>query len=148
MLIRSYNKSDTTAIMDLLKLNTPEYFSPLEEPDLIDYLHNHAVNYFVVEINEGIYGCGGYNKSDNPELIRISWDIIHPQYQGKGLGTELTNFRIKEIQKIPGVKIISVRTSQLVYRFYEKFGFVLKEVAKDFWAKGFDMYRMERGIHL
>jgi [ribosomal protein S18]-alanine N-acetyltransferase len=55
----------------------------------------------------------------------------------------LTQYRINRIKEIDTVEIISVRTSQLVFKFYEKFGFVLKEIAKDYWAEGLDMYRME-----
>ena len=45
-----------------------------------------------------------------------------------------------------GVKTITVRTSQLVYKYYEKFGFQTKEIIKDFWAKGYDLYRMEYAV--
>lgn len=31
----------------------------------------------------------------------------------------------------------------LVYKFYQKQGFVLKATHKDYWAKGIDMYYME-----
>ena len=69
---------------------------------------------------------------------KLSWDIFHPLHQGKGLSTKLTQFRIEALKKYPSVKTISVRTSQLVYPFYEKFGFKTKEIIKDYWAIGFD----------
>lgn len=146
MLIRKYISTDRKNVIDLLRLNTPDYFSPTEEKDLIYYLDNHLENYFVLEIDNKLRGCGGFNSSDRAEMVRLSWDIIHPQSQGKGLGSALTKFRIERIREIKGVKTISVRTSQLVYKFYEKLGFELKETIKDFWAEGFDMYRMELAL--
>jgi len=72
--------------------------------------------------------------------------MVDPQYQGMGFGSRLTEFRIEMIKQLPNVKRISVRTSQLAYKYYERFGFVLEEVKKDFWAPGFDMYRMEMNV--
>jgi hypothetical protein len=40
-LIRDYTSKDKEAVLHLLKLNTPQYFAPSEENDLIDYLSNH-----------------------------------------------------------------------------------------------------------
>jgi len=148
MTIRRYSEADREKIIELLRLNTPEYFAPEEEEDLIYYLNYHSSNFYVIETEAKILGCGGFNLSEDGETGKISWDIMHPQSQGKGLGSELTRFRIQKIKEIAGIKKISVRTSQLVYRFYEKFGFETKEIMKDFWAKGFDLYRMERGINV
>jgi ribosomal-protein-alanine N-acetyltransferase len=143
MVIKKYEAVHRAGVLELLRLNTPKYFSPDERQDLIDYLDNHLEYYYVVESENQVMGCGGLNLSDEPEVIRISWDIIHPESQGRGLGKELTRFRMERIQEIPGIKMVSVRTSQLAYKFYEKLGFELKEVVKDFWAEGYDMYRME-----
>lgn len=148
MIIRKHTDSDRKRIMELLKLNTPEYFSPEEEEDLIDYLDNHADNYYVIEDDNVIVGCGGFNLSEDGETGKISWDIFDPQRQGKGYGSALTKFRIQRIKEIEEVKIVSVRTSQLVYPFYEKFGLELREVVKDYWAKGFDLYRLDSDINL
>jgi len=147
MSIRNYQHSDQSEILEILKLNTPAFFSPEEEKDLIYYLGHEIESYYVIEEDNKILGCGGFNLSDNPEVVKISWDIVHPQSQGKGLGGKLLKFRIEEIKKIDGVKIVSVRTSQLVYKFYERFGFETQEIKKDYWAEGFDLYRMECEIN-
>jgi len=143
MKIRPFETSDSPRILELLRLNTPEYFSPSEESDLVYYLNNEIEHYFVLLVEDEIRGCGGFNLSDDHETAKISWDIFHPESQGKGLGTALTNYRIERIKEIESVKKISVRTSQLVYPFYAKFGLELKEVVTDYWAPGFDLYRLE-----
>ena len=145
MKIRPYTPADNESIINLLRLNTPKYFAPEEEADLKHYLSNEIDFYFVAEENNKIIGCGGINIVDNGKTARISWDIIHPEYQGKGIGGELTQYRIDRIKEIPGIEAIVVRTSQLVYPFYQKFGFEVKEVVKDYWAEGIDMYVMELG---
>lgn len=143
MVIREYTSSDNENIINLLKLNTPQYFAPEEEQDLRDYFVNDIDRYYIVEDNGNIIGSGGFNITNEGKNAAISWDIIHPDYQGKGVGRLLTQYRIDRIKEIDTVENISVRTSQLVFKFYEKFGFVLKEIAKDYWAEGIDMYRME-----
>lgn len=92
--IRPYVPADREAIIRLLRLNTPTYFAPEEEPDLLFYLDAEAEHYFVVEINGALAGSGGFNFADNGKNGRISWDIVHPDHQGKGIGSLLTRFRI------------------------------------------------------
>ncbi len=143
MTIRKYTQADHDQVIHLLRLNTPAYFSPVEEKELIHYLEVDAGHYYVVETEKEIIGCGGFNLTDDPSVARISWDIFHPDHQGKGLGSLLTKFRIEKIKDEGNIQTIVVRTSQLAYKFYEKFGFELKEIVKDYWAAGFDLYRME-----
>lgn len=141
--IRPYTNADREAVLNLLRLNTPAFFDPSEEEDLIYYLNEHSQHYFVIESESGLLGCGGYNLFDEEGLARISWDIIHPDQQGKGLGRLLTQYRIDRIREYPHIKTIVVRTSQLVYTFYQKLGFKLKEIVGDYWAEGYDLYYME-----
>ena len=93
-MIREYSESDKTEIIKLLQLNTPEYFDPSEEIEFIDYLDNKIEDYFVVLRKSNIVGAGGINYFPDENTARISWDMIHPEYQGKGVGKELTQFRI------------------------------------------------------
>ncbi|MCW4468729.1 GNAT family N-acetyltransferase [Flavobacterium sp. MFBS3-15] len=142
MTIRPYSPTDQPALQELLRFNTPQYFAESEKADLIDYLAHHIDHYYVVEVYGTIMGCGGFNRTPDGKHGVLSWDIIHPDAQGKGIGSTLAKFRIAEMQKL-GMTEIGVRTSQHVYQFYEKMGFRLKEIVKDYWAEGFDLYEME-----
>lgn len=141
-MIRKYTIADKESIVTLLRKNTTEYFAPSEEKDLYYYLDNHAQNFFVKEVEGKIVGCGGINFSPDGTRGVISWDIFDPAYHGKGYGSELLKYRIDKLKKEFHVNAISVRTSQLTYPFYEKAGFSLKEIIKDYWAPGFDLYDM------
>lgn len=143
MKIREYKKLDKENVLNLIRLNIPKFFDYYEEKDLTNYLDNEIDRYFVVEENDQIVGSGGFNHFKSEKEIRISWDIFHPDYQNKGLGTLLLEHRIKEIKTLDNVEKIIVRTSQHAYKFYEKNNFKLIEINKDYWAKGFDMYLME-----
>lgn len=142
-MIRPYTIKDKENLLQLLQLNTPAFFHRDEAQDFLNYLENHAQNYFVIEENNKIVGAGGINYFDKEKLARISWDMIHPDFQGKGLGTKLTGYRIAQIKDNPQMEVVVVRTTQLAYRFYQKLGFELLKIKKDFWAEGFDLYQME-----
>lgn len=126
-------------------MNTPEFFAQEEEAHFISYLKNESKYYYLFEQRGKILGCGGFNFLKNENNARISWDMIDPQFQGKGIGRALVEYRISEIKKIDTKIDIQVRTSQLVFSFYEKQGFQLEEIIKDFWAPGYDLYRMKYG---
>lgn len=142
-MIRPYHHSDLNKLLEILRLNIPKYFDPSEEQDLIDYLENELEDYFVFEQDGEILGAGGINYFLKDGIARISWDFVHPESQGQGIGSQLTRFRIERIKQISAIQTIIVRTSQHVYPYYEKLGFNLVNVEKDFWAKGFDLYGMK-----
>lgn len=141
--IREYQPTDKNAVIDLIRQNTPAYFAPKEEADFSNYLDSERELYFVLLLNKKVVGCGGINFTKDKASGKISWDIIHPQHQGKSLGTRLLKYRIEKLRTIDGIQNLTVRTSQLAYKFYEKKGFILKKIKKDYWAKGYDMYSME-----
>lgn len=141
-MIRPYILSDKTSVLALIKLNTPEFFHPSEEKDLKEYLEKEREDYFVVEENAEIIAAGGINYSPEENSACLSWDAVSPGFQGKGMGEKLTKFRVDHAFSKSSVQTLIVRTSQLVYRFYEKQGFELETIEKDYWAKGYDLYLM------
>lgn len=118
--------------MNLIRLNTPKYFAASEEDDLKNYLETALELYYVLILGQKIIGSGGINFTDNNTIGKISWDILHPNYQGKSYGTKLLKFRIALLNTVIGIKTIIVRTSQQSYKFYEKQGFELFEIKKDY----------------
>ena len=142
MTIRPFKTEDTDEVLHLFDVNTPAFFAPEERDDLIFYLKNEVEDYFVLRVNAIIVACGGFNNGPEAFEKRISWDLVHPDHQGKGYGGELLKFRIQQIQSDENIQLITVRTSQLVYKFYEKHHFLLQEVVKDYWADGYDLYLM------
>lgn len=143
MKIRPYIESDKNALIQLIEENVPLYFAPEEVEEYKRYLEEEIDQYFVVEEAGQLIGAGGINVLVKEKEGRISWDVVAPASQGKGIGRALLLYRLGILKKIPAVNCIRVRTSQVVYPFYEKYGFVTKQVQKDFWAKGLDLYDME-----
>lgn len=140
--IRPYRETDRMAVLQLLALNTPAYFAETEKADFEHYLDHEREQYFVVEHENSVVGCGGINLDLAQHTAKISWDIIHPDFQGKGIGRALLQHRIRILRQTENVRNISVRISQLAWPFYAKNGFVLQQVFENYWAEGFDMYEM------
>lgn len=140
--IRTYRREDRTALLQLLALSTPDFFAPEETNDFIRYLEQEADRYFVAETeHHTILACGGVNLTDEGSVGRISWDIVHPDFRGKGIGRRLLIHRLKLLEEL-GAGKIEVRTSQLAFGFYQKNGFVVQKIVPDYWAKGYDLYAM------
>ena len=55
----------------------------------------------------------------------------------------LLEHRITILKDINSIEKIIVRTSQLTYTFYEKSGFEIIKIVKDYWAKGFDLEEVQ-----
>lgn len=141
--IRAYHVTDKENVVVLLDLNTPQYFAAEEKQDFISYLENEIEYYYVAELDNAIIACGGFNFAKDDTNGFIAWDIVHPNFQGKGIGKSLLNFRIEKLQSFDSIQKITVRTSQHVFAFYEKAGFKLVDIKKNYWAEGFDLYHME-----
>jgi len=141
-MIRAFNNSDRDKLLALLKLNTPEYFHPDEAKDFEAYLSDEVEDYFVIEVDDTVVGCGGINYMPERKTARIAWDMIDPYWQGRGLGSKLVKMRIEIIEAHGIYEVIEVRTSQLAHSFYGRQGFELDYIVDDYWAAGYDLYAM------
>lgn len=139
MKIQNYEAKYFEDILVLFDKNTPQYFDHNERKDLESYLLNETEDYFVGIEKDKVVIAGGINYETDWAII--SWDMVEPNQQGKGFGSELTQFRIQFVRK-KGFQKIKVRTSQHTFRFYQKMGFELVQIKRDYWADGFDLYEM------
>jgi N-acetylglutamate synthase-like GNAT family acetyltransferase len=142
-MIRPFEKTDKPHLLKLLNKNIPRYFDPAELVDFESYFDKGIEDYYVVEIDGKPIACGGINYNTKDKICVLSWDIVHPKYQGKGYGKQLVEYRLNHINKLKDINAIMVRTSQLTHEFYAKAGFKLEKVVPDYWAEGFDLYQMK-----
>ncbi len=142
--IRKYDSADKADVLELIDLNTPMFFEFSEKEIFKNYLEELSSDYYVLEKNnKGIIAVGGINfHVDSNDSARLAWDITHPNYQRKGLGSKLLRFRLNQIQANPNIRKVFVRTSQFVYNFYEKEGFELIFIEENYWAKGYHLYKL------
>lgn len=143
MQILTFEEKDTPQLVDLIKLHVPESFAETEIQDFEDYLNFEIEQYFVIQVNEMAVACGGINFKGTTDQAWLSWDIVHPDFQSKGLGSILLNHRIEVIKRMPQIHTLWVRTSQKAIQFYEKNGFKTIKHVPDFWAEGFDLVEMK-----
>ena len=142
--IRAYTPEDKKNIIEIFRTNVPDFFAETEEADLSEYLDNRIEKYFTVfsvKVHK-IIACGGINYLPETKTARLSWDFADRQFHGKGAGGLLLRKRTDDLLADSDIDNIEVRTSQLAFNFYLKFGFELIEMRKNFWAENFDLYHL------
>jgi ribosomal-protein-alanine N-acetyltransferase len=141
MILRPYELVDLPAVIDIFRSNIPKYFGPDEEQGLRDFLSQFAHDYFVMEIEGEVIGAGGIAINDD-QTVSLCWGMIHSDFLGKGLGHQLTEFRIQRAREKHGSLPLVISTSQHTQGFYEKFGFRLIEHKPDGFGPGIDICTM------
>ena len=143
--IRAYAPSDRNACLTIFHSNLPKYFAPEELPLFTNWLDQPELeDYFVLSVEGEVIGCGGfYGLSEHKQAI-LAWGMIHSAYHGQGYGRQLTLYRLERMrERYPGYALC-LSTSQHTFGFYEKQGYVVREVIKDGFGEGLDKYIMEK----
>jgi ribosomal protein S18 acetylase RimI-like enzyme len=142
-MIRPFIQADKETLIEIFKLNTPQYFEEKEVADFTAYLDHYGDTYLTLEHDGNIVGGTGYYVNAIDKSGRITWIFFHPNYTGLGLGRQAVAYCLGALKQNPEVGKLVVMTSQLAYRFFEKFGYSITTIEKDFWGIGLDLYEME-----
>lgn len=145
-MIRSFQPEDKKILFEIFRLNTPEYFDISEFIDFRKYIETNPNTYYVIEHNGEVVGAGGYHLKNEGKVARLSWDLVHPDHTGNRLGTQLVKHSLEHINAVPEIRVIEVWTSNKAYKFYEKMGFKIVNYQSDYWAKGLDLYQMDKAL--
>uniref|UniRef100_UPI0030D96ECD GNAT family N-acetyltransferase n=1 Tax=Maribacter arcticus TaxID=561365 RepID=UPI0030D96ECD len=125
-------------------LITPKYFDKSEVDDFEEYLEHNADSYLTIEMNNSIVGGTGYYINENDNSGRITWIFFDPTFSGQGLGKQSVEYCLNLLGKDERVEIFIVTTSQLAYKFFEKFDYRIIRIEKNYWGDGLDLYEMEK----
>lgn len=134
MIIRPFAKSDKDTLVNVFKLNIPLYFAPHEADEYVEYLKEHDSTYFTVEKDNKIIGGLGYTIKGQEGSI--TWIFLHPSYSGLGIGQQAVQHCLDVLRSKEQVTKFVVRTSQLAYAFFEKFGYKVVFTKKDYLGEG------------
>ncbi len=143
-MIRPYKPNDKEDLLKIFSLNTPKYFDKNELNDFEEYLEEKAETYLTIEVDNNIVGGTGYYINKNDKSGRITWIFFEPKHSGQGLGKQSMEYCLELLGKDHRVEKFIVTTSQLAYKFFEKFGYSINRIEKDYWGKGLDLYEMEK----
>ena len=124
----------------------PDFFDPCELPQFETWLdkkmkNEHPENliyYYVLETSGKVIGCGGFYLNQEIKQAGMIWGMVSHPYHGNGFGKMLLKFRMQKIQSLSAQAKIRLDTSQYSYPFFEKMGFKLTAITKDFYGKGLD----------
>lgn len=142
MQIRPYQPTASASLLNIFQMNVPAAFGANEVAEYAEFLNTHTDPYFVAEHNGQVVGaCGAYMTQDQ-QTARISWILTNPGTHELSVGSALMGHCLDLIRQWPTVRHIECRTSQVAYRFFEKFGFALHYTKPDKWAPGLDLYFM------
>ena len=141
-MLRPYHPYDRKRILEIFRRNVPDFFASAEERTFLNYLDQFADTYYIVENKHRIIGAGGYHLTHQPNTARLSWQFIDPEFHHMGFGRELTQYLLQILSANSGIHTVAVWTSQHAYGFYEKFGFGVEKIKKDYWGKDLDLYVM------
>ncbi len=145
MIIRPYQATDKARLLEIFRRNTPKYFDQTEEQDFEKHLAQKGDTYLTIEVDNKIVGGTGYEMNED-KSGSIVWIFFDPDYSGKGLGRQAVEYCCMIMNKEDSIEKFVVRTSQFAFGFFEKIGYTLTRIEKNYWAKGFDLYEMEMPV--
>jgi ribosomal protein S18 acetylase RimI-like enzyme len=146
--IRLYHKNDKQDCLDTFKSNVPDFFSENEIADFEAFLTRleagiPKTQFYVIEDENRIVGCGGFGDKDNRNIISLAWGHIHKNEQKKGLGQQLLTYRLALIKQQYPLLPVTIDTTQFSCGFYKKNGFRLLNITENYYTEGMHRYDME-----
>lgn len=145
-MIRKYKQEDKLTLLNIFKLNTPQYFDPSEFADFSNFLEQNPATYFTLEEQNTVIGGFGYSINQIDSSGSITWILIHPDHTGHGYGKLAIDHCHTHLFDNPSVKTLIAKTSQHAYKFFESLGYKLVRTETDYWGKGLDLYLMQQAV--
>jgi GNAT superfamily N-acetyltransferase len=142
--LRAYAPADLAACLALFDSNVPEAFAPHERPEFEEWLRAVPADYLVAEQGGRIVACGGWYAGG--EEARLCWGLVARGLHGRGVGRALLAARLQALRGTPGVRTVSITTSQRSEGFFVKHGFEVTEREVNGLAPGLD--RVEARLDL
>jgi GNAT superfamily N-acetyltransferase len=127
--IRPYVAADREACLAVFDSNMPEFFGARERGGVEKFLEASECAYFVMEMEDGIAGCGGYSVEN--AAARLVWGMVRRELHRKGLGRFLLLYRLHEIGQVGGVERVNLEAPSHAAAFFLSQGFKITGGVED-----------------
>lgn len=145
---RPYTAQDRAACLRIFDSNVPTYFARHERTEFDAFLGALGPDspYLVLIAKGDVVACGGIEIEAEAGRAGLSWGMVDRAFHGQGLGRSLTAARSALAQKVPGLSVLTLATSQKTGGFYAGFGFVVTQVTPDGFGPGLDRWDMRLSL--
>ncbi|MFN7092003.1 MAG: GNAT family N-acetyltransferase [Allorhizobium sp.] len=146
---RPYRHEDFDACLSIFDGNVPGFFSMDERAEFATFLAEvdpETGRYIVLVLDGSVVACGGLSLDPDMGVASLSWGMVDQAFQGRGLGTRLTEERLKLARSSAQIAELVLATSQHTFSFYRRHGFAVVKVTPDGFAPGMDRYDMRLRI--
>jgi len=119
---RTYTPGDFGRCVEIHDANAEGRFPQGSRRDFLDYLQRVPTGLIIAETEGEIAGFGGLSVvSENVHVL--CFGMVHPEFQGLGVGSTLALPRLQAAARVPDVHFVVIYAVQKSLTFYERFGF-------------------------
>lgn len=123
MIFRRYRPEDLAQCIELYAANEPGRF-PTGVIELYRRCLSDQTSYFLVlERDNQIVASGGLSFFMRPDVAVLSFGLVHPEYQGSGIGTALLLARLALLPTHRYAYVVFIFAVEKSVGFYRRFGF-------------------------
>jgi N-acetylglutamate synthase-like GNAT family acetyltransferase len=143
--LRAYQPADRAACLAVFDSNLPEYFHQQEREEFAAFLDAPRGEYFVLEHDGAVVGCGGY-AMEHADLASLTWLMVRRDLQCNGLGKFLVYAAMRKLSGGADPAMLRLHTTPPAAGFFEKLGFREVERVADGIAPGLDRVEMRKKL--
>ena len=141
MKIRPYTLNDLDACVELIRSNTPKYFTTEELEGCPKWFAELPETFWVVEDEGEVRALGGFYEEE--KCTKLAWGLVHNAHHKKGYGKALLEYRLEKAKALKRNLPVRLDTAQHTYGFFEKYGFFITKITPDYYYGKLDKYEME-----
>jgi len=123
MPFRRYQPADLQQCLEIYELNRPGRFPDKMEPSYARVLEEQTSYTLVAERDGRIVATGGIEYWGRKNVSTLSFGLVHPAFQGKGIGAALVLSRLALLNTYAPIHHVFIFAVRKSFGYYRRLGF-------------------------
>jgi len=124
---------ETYILLEKAVAGTKLYSALLTDTEVLDEIQNKIV--YLIKRGAQVMGSISY-EIKGPDHAYIDGLVVHPSFQGQGIGREALGILLKELERYKRVDLVTHPDNARAIRLYESFGFKIGERIENYFGDG------------